>query len=459
MNFNKKHIIYFIGIGGIGMSALAHYFIHQGKKIAGYDRTTSEITQKLSQLGADIHYDEEINSIPNIVLNASQEEVLIIYTPAISQKSVLLQFFFQKGFDVLKRAEILGNICNQYPTIAIAGTHGKTTITSLVAHIINLSDKKCLAFLGGIAKNYDSNFIYSENPAFAVAEADEYDRSFLQLNPMAAIITSVDPDHLDIYKTYDAVKIAFNDFANKISSNGKLLLKKETAFVPSNPNIEIEFYSTQIKAACFMTNVSLANGYFTLDIHTPWGNLINVKPGITGDYNIENVLAASSLCLWLGIDDKIVKQGVETFTGVRRRFDVQFHNANHIYIDDYAHHPEEIKAFITSVKTVFPNQYITGIFQPHLYSRTRDLADEFAKALSLLDELWLMNIYPARELPIDGVTSKIIFDNVLCSQKRIIEDEEIPSLVKTSKSGILLTMGAGNIDKLINPIKESLYEA
>jgi UDP-N-acetylmuramate--alanine ligase len=459
MNFNKKHIIYFIGIGGIGMSALANYFIRQGKKIAGYDRTPSEITQKLSQLGADIHYDEEINGIPNIVLNASREDVLIIYTPAISQKSSLLQFFFQKGFDVSKRAEILGNICNPYPTIAIAGTHGKTTITSLVAHIINLSEKKCLAFLGGIAKNYDSNFIFSGNPAFAVAEADEYDRSFMQLNPMAAIITSVDPDHLDIYKTYDAVKIAFNDFANKISFNGKLLLKKETSFIPSNPNIEIEFYSTQIKAACFIANVSLENGYFTLDIHTPWGNLVNVKPGITGDYNIENVLAASSLCLWLGIDNDMVKQGVETFTGVRRRFDVQLHNANHIYIDDYAHHPEEIKAFITSVKTVFPNQYITGIFQPHLYSRTRDLATEFAQALSLLDELWLMNIYPARELPIEGVTSEIIFKNVACAQKRIIEDEEIPSLVKSAKPGLILTMGAGNIDKWINPIKESLYEA
>ncbi len=460
MKLEQKHIIYFIGIGGIGMSALAHYFIKCGKKIAGYDRNASDITQQLSQWGAVIHFDENVHHIPEVVTNAPRNEVLIIYTPAISPQNKLWLFFNEKKYDVVKRAEILGNICRSFPTIAIAGTHGKTTVTSLVSHILNLSDKKSLAFLGGIAKNYQSNHIYVDKPAYAVVEADEYDRSFLQLQPEAAIITSIDPDHLDIYKNYDSLKTAFNDFSNNITSfNGKLLLKKETTFVPNNPHIEKAFYSTRTHADCNIANISLSNGYFTFDIHTPWGNIEKVTPGITGNYNVENVLAASSLCLWLGIPPTIVKKGIETFSGVRRRFDVQFQNARYIYIDDYAHHPEEIKAFITSVKTVFPHQYITGIFQPHLYSRTRDLAAEFGQALSLLDELWLMDIYPARELPIEGVTSQIIFDHVTCKQKRIIETQEIPKLVKSATPGLLLTMGAGNIDEWINPIKQSLYEA
>ncbi|MGQ9846820.1 MAG: UDP-N-acetylmuramate--L-alanine ligase [Bacteroidales bacterium] len=458
MNILSKHIIYFIGIGGIGMSALAKYFLRQGKIIVGYDRTQSTTTIQLENAGAYLHYSEEVESIPTIINTSNDDDILVIYTPAVSSDSPLLNYVRKRGLEVYKRAEVLGMICKQYPTIAIAGTHGKTTISSLIAHVLHFSAQNCMAFLGGIVKNYQSNFIYCNHPQYVVVEADEYDRSFLQLLPQAAVITSIDADHLDIYKTYDALKLAYNDFVANINDGGKVLLKKELAYMPLIGNKQVAFYSTNNNAECTVDNIRLENGYFIFDVKTPWGNIIDLKPSITGNYNIENVLAAVSMCLWLGIDKELIKNAIAEFKGVKRRFDIQVNNNKHIYIDDYAHHPVEIKAFIQSVKTIFPNQKITGIFQPHLYSRTRDLANEFAEALSMLDELWLMNIYPARELPIAGVTSKIIFDKVTCSQKQMISDDKILETIKHKKPSLLLTMGAGNIDQWIEPIKQCLNE-
>lgn len=458
MNINQKHIIYFIGIGGIGMSALAKYFLKQGKIIAGYDCTRSEITVELENAGAYIHYDDNISDIPDIVKSSPKQNILAIYTPAIPQNSPLLLFIVERGIQLYKRAEVLGLISNLYNTIAIAGTHGKTTVSSLIAHIINHSTHNNLAFVGGIIKNYHSNFIYNKHIDYVIVEADEYDRSFLQLNPHAAIITSIAPDHLDIYKTYSALKEAYNDFAKKIISGGKLLINKNIDFFTNLPEKQIEFYSVKENANCTIINLRTKNGLYIFDVKTPWGNIKDLHPKITGYYNIENVLAATSLCLWLGIDKNKIKEAVEEFQGVRRRFDVQVHSTEHIYIDDYAHHPEEIKAFIDSVRTIFPNRKITGIFQPHLYSRTRDFATEFAQSLSLLDELWLMNIYPARELPIKGITSKIIYDKVTIKDKHIVSKEELLLKVKKEKPKLLLTMGAGDIDQFVKPIKRILSE-
>lgn len=458
MSILSKHIIYFIGIGGIGMSALAKYFLRQGKIIVGYDRNKSTATIELENAGAYLHYSENVESIPFIIKTSNNDDILVVYTPAVSSNSPLFGYVRERGLQMYKRAEVLGMICNQYPTIAVAGTHGKTTISSLIAHVLHFSTQNCMAFLGGMVKNYQSNFIYCTHPQYVVVEADEYDRSFLQLSPQAAVITSIDADHLDIYKTYDALKLAYRDFVAKITSEGKVLLKKELAYVPFTGNKQVAFYSTQNNADCTVNNIRIENGYFIFEVKTPWGNIMDLKPGITGNYNVENVLAAASMCLWLGIDKELIKNAIAQFKGVKRRFDVQVNNHKHIYIDDYAHHPVEITAFIQSVRTVFPNKKITGIFQPHLYSRTRDLANEFAEALSLLDELWLMNIYPARELPIAGVNSKIIFDKVTCMQKRMINEDNILETIKNEKPSLLLTMGAGNIDQWVESIKQCLNE-
>lgn len=458
MNIFSQHIIYFIGIGGIGMSALAKYFLAQGKIIVGYDRTETPITLELENSGAYLHYSEALESIPTIINSSSNEDIVVVYTPAVSMQSPLLKYVINRRLSLYKRAEVLGMICNNYSTIAVAGTHGKTTISSLIAHILHFSNKPCMAFLGGMVKNYQSNFIANEYPSYVVVEADEYDRSFLQLSPEAAVISAIDADHLDIYKTYDALKSAYADFVAKIKQGGKLLLKKEIANMPPFGDKQVAFYSVKQSTDCVIENVHIENGFFVFDVKTPWGNILQLKPGITGNYNVENVLAAASMCLWLGVDKEQIKMAIADFKGVKRRFDVQVNNDKHIYIDDYAHHPEEISAFIQSVRNVFPNKKITGIFQPHLYSRTRDLADEFATSLSLLDELWLMDIYPARELPIEGVSSKIIYDKVSCFQKQMVNNDEILTLIQDKKPALLLTMGAGNIDLWVEPIKQCLNE-
>ncbi len=455
---NNKHIVYFIGIGGIGMSALAQYFINRGWEIFGYDRTISDITRNLEKQGAIIHYEDSIESLPQLIKTAPKDELLVIYTPAIPSDSPLLQLFKEKNIPVYKRSQVLGYISLPFHTIAVAGTHGKTTISSIIAHIFNSTEKNTMAFLGGISKNYQSNFIDASNPKYVVVEADEYDRSFLNLSPHTAVVTAVDPDHLDIYKNHDAMIDAYYLFASKIKG-GRLLVKKGLATKFKNlEKLDIKEYSTTDKADCTISNLRIDKGFYLFDIITPWGNITNIKPGITGDYNVENVLAAASIALWYGLDKVKIRNAIETFTGVKRRLDMQYYSDHCIYIDDYAHHPAEITALIQSVRHVFPGKPITGIFQPHLYSRTRDLADDFAKALSLLDELWLLDIYPAREKPIEGVTSKIIFDKVTITNKRMLQKEEIFDLIKKTNLSVLLTIGAGDIDQMVEPIKKCLNE-
>jgi|YNPMSStandDraft_1061717.scaffolds.fasta_scaffold01483_6 UDP-N-acetylmuramate--alanine ligase len=460
MIFSNIHIVYLIGIGGIGMTAIAQYFLLHNKKVAGYDCTPSDNTKMLETLGAEIHYDENTEFISNIVSKYKKDNILVIYTPAISQSSPLITWFKEKNIPLYKRAEVLGKICSQYQTIGVAGTHGKTTISSIIAHILFNSEYSCCAFLGGIIKNYNSNFLFNEYTKYAVVEADEFDYSFLQLSPIASVITSIDPDHLDIYKTYDKLKEAFQQYVNQIKPQGKLLIKKPIAFVPSSNHLQIATYSLNDKTAdCYITDIKLNNSYFTFNIHTPWGILENITPEITGNYNIENVLAAVSITMWMGLNKETIKHAVESFKGIKRRFDVKVNNNKHIYIDDYAHHPEEIKALIQSVRTVFPNIPITGIFQPHLYSRTRDLANEFAQSLEMLDEICLLPIYPAREEPIKGVDSMLIFNKINSKNKYFISDELLLNWVKIKKPKLLITMGAGNIDHWVEPIKNILNEA
>lgn len=454
MNLSKIHNIYFIGIGGIGMSALAKYFKMFGCNVEGYDRTKTELCNELENTGIKIHYSDNITLISDAFKNLSNKKnILIVITPAVPQNHNELNWFKNNGFNIKKRAKILGEITNEYSTIAVAGTHGKTTISTCIAHIYTHSKNGCSAFLGGISKNYQTNFIHKENSKTAVVEADEYDRSFLQLTPSAAIITAVDADHLDIYGSFEKVNEAFADFTRCIKTNGKLLYKKESGFVPPSINAEIATYSVKENADCTISNLTLNNGLFTFNLNTPWGKIEKITPGITGMFNIENIVAAASVCLWEGIKPEDIKSALATFIGVKRRFDIQVSNSNNIYIDDYAHHPEELKAFISSVKEVYPDKKITGIFQPHLFTRTRDFVDGFASSLSLLDELYLLDIYPARELPIEGITSKIIQDKIQTTKVVSCTIDEVLTTISNNKPELLLTMGAGDIDNYVEQIK------
>lgn len=454
-----KNIAYFVGIGGIGMSALARYFLLKKFAVYGYDANPSENTRMLESLGARIHFDETTSLVEEIVSKHGKDSLLVVYTPAVATSSPIIQWLHQQNIHIYKRSEVLGYICRSYKTLAVAGTHGKTTISSLLAHIFYQSNLSCNAFLGGIVKNYQSNFLYSPQSSWVVAEADEYDRSFWHLSPQASVITAVDADHLDIYHSYEALKQAYQDYIYKINNNGKLLLKKSIDKLFDTQHLNAATYSVNdSNADCYISNIRIEQGYYRFNVHTPWGTIADMKPGITGSYNVENVLAASSMALWLGVSIEEIKSAVESFTGVKRRFDVIVNNQKHIFIDDYAHHPEEIRAFVTSVRGVFGQIPITGIFQPHLYSRTRDLADEFAQALSLLDDLCLLPIYPARELPIEGVDSALILNKVTLSSKELIEPSQLLNWVKQKSPRLLVTMGAGNIDQWVEPIKKLLNE-
>lgn len=453
MKLNNIHNVYFIGIGGIGMSALAKYFKLKGCNVAGYDRTQTSLCNELSQSGINIHYTEDVSFIPKEFTSIQKENILVIITPAVPENHCELLWFKENNFNIKKRAEILGDITLNNYTIAVAGTHGKTTISTCLAHIYNQLEGGCNAFLGGISKNYQTNFLYAKNNNITVVEADEYDRSFLQLSPSSAIITAVDADHLDIYNNYQNVVEAFTIFAQQVKENGKLLIKKESKLNPKPVKANVATYSLKESADCTISDLQLNNGKFTFNLFTPWGNIEKLTPGVTGMFNVENVVAAASMCIWEGIDLNIIKSGIESFSGVKRRFDVQAVTTNSIYIDDYAHHPEEIKAFILSVKGVYPKKQITGVFQPHLYSRTRDFADGFGEALSLLDKLILLNIYPARELPIKNITSKTILEKVKIKDKSICTIEELFKIINNQKPELLLTMGAGDIDQLVEPLK------
>ncbi|MCQ2960416.1 MAG: UDP-N-acetylmuramate--L-alanine ligase [Bacteroidales bacterium] len=454
-----KKYYYFLGIGGIGMSALARYFNLQGATVFGYDRTSSDLTQALQTEGIAVHYEDSVSEIPDVVKTAKDETIVVI-TPAIPKDNAEYNYLKDNGFTILKRAQVLGHICENKKTVAIAGTHGKTSTTTFTSYLLNKSSKGCNAFLGGISKNFNSNFVYDGKSELIAVEADEFDRSFHNLYPSTAVITAMDADHLDIYGTHEAVIESFYQFVRQIKQNGVLIHKLGLNFDPIKADIEkhnvtVYTYSLQDDSADFyMKSVEIKNNAFELVLHTPFGDISDLHFCLPGKTNVENLVAASAASLLNGLTASELQTEVAAMQGVVRRFDVHVANDNVIYIDDYAHHPAELKACIESIREMYAGKKLTGIFQPHLYTRTRDFASDFAKSLSLLDELILLDIYPARELPIPGVTSKIIFDEVTCKEKEMCSKENLLNVLTTKNFEVLITVGAGNIDRLVQPITD-----
>ncbi|MDX2443721.1 MAG: UDP-N-acetylmuramate--L-alanine ligase [Bacteroidales bacterium] len=459
MDLKGKHIIYFIGIGGIGMSAIARYFLSMECTVAGYDRTRSQLTDELESEGCSIHFDDNILKIPaEYKVKANIDQVLVIYTPAIPNDHLELSYFKENNYQIQKRSQVLGELTNGSSLIAVAGTHGKTTISTLIAHILSTSDIGCTAFLGGISKNYFSNFI-SGNTAISVAEADEYDRSFLWLHPEYAIITSVDSDHLDIYKDETNLKKSFLEFVNNIKDGGTLLVNERVRLPEiKRKNLSIFSYSLDQETDFYATNIRVEQGLYIFDFIGPNRIIEGIKMSFPGRINIENAIAAIGVSLQLGVSDSTIRKALVSFTGIKRRFDIRYHSDVLTYIDDYAHHPVEIRSIILSVKELYKGQKLTGIFQPHLYSRTQDLYMDFAQSLDELDKLILLDIYPAREEPIPGVSSEIILNQVSIEEKMILSNEEALEYVQSMESGVLLTLGAGDIDKLTRPIEKIFKE-
>lgn len=451
--------VYFIGIGGIGMSALARYFLQLGKIVAGYDRNSGKLTGKLTEEGALIHFTDNIEEIPSEFIHGDKYETLVVYTPAVPKDHSELLFFRENGYSVLKRSEVLGLITSEKTTFAIAGTHGKTTISTMVAHILKSTSSGCNALLGGISRNYGTNLLVNKRSKYMVTEADEYDRSFLELHPDYAVISSMDADHLDIYGNVEEMKLAFGKFASQVKENGVLLIKKGVnLYQGSNIQSRCYFYSGEEKSDFYAQNIRLIQGHYSFDFYTPEGKIESIKLGQPGLYNVENAVAALAIVWLAGVNRETIYKSLEDFKGIQRRFDIHINEPNLVYIDDYAHHPQEISACISSVRELFPGKKITGIFQPHLYSRTRDFADDFARSLNMLDKLILLDIYPARELPIEGVTSELLFNKVELDSKILCPLEKLISKISVDKPEVLITMGAGNIDEYVEPIINLLTE-
>jgi UDP-N-acetylmuramate--alanine ligase len=445
---NIKHI-YMLGIGGIGMSALARYFNALGVQVSGYDKTSTPLTDQLAEEGIDIHFTDDPKKIP-------AELDLCIYTPAIPRTLKEFNHFAGTSVPVKKRAAVLGEVTKQHRTVAVSGTHGKTTVSTMIAHILHNSTLGCSAFLGGIAKNYNSNFLYSETSRFMVVEADEFDRSFLQLKPAYTVVTSMDADHLDIYASHDNLKDTFREFISQTVAGGSILLKKgiELNYKPSETTIYS--YSLEEDADFHATAMRTADHRYTFDLVTPDGALEGITLQMPGLINVENAVAAAAIAHLCGVSGEEIRLALAQFTGIKRRFDVQLNTGKLLYIDDYAHHPEEIRSFVNSVRTLYPDRTVLGVFQPHLYSRTRDFAGEFAKSLELLDEVVLLPLYPAREEPIEGVDSEMILDRINIKKKKVLPRAELIGYLEARAPDILLTIGAGDIDQLVEPIKKAL---
>lgn len=441
---------YFIGIGGIGMSAIARYFKFKGLNVAGYDKTESELTDTLQKEGIDVHYVDNVDFIPKDIANT-----LVVYTPAIPHDLKELKYVMDNGYNVFKRSKVLGEITDGERCLAVSGTHGKTTTSTLTAHILDESGEGCSAFLGGISKNYDTNLLMSHTPT-VVVEADEFDRSFLQLHPEIAVITAMDADHLDIYGDLEHVHEAFKAFASQVS--GTVIAKLGLDITSKDTNAKIlRYHYNDPKADFYARNPQPDKlGYFSFDIVWPGGVIEGVKCGTPGWVNVENSVAAAAICLTYGLKPEAIKHAIGTFQGVKRRLDIHVNTEKISYIDDYAHHPKELSTAISSMRDIFPGRKLTAIFQPHLYTRTRDFADDFAAALSKVDKLILLDIYPAREEPIPGVTSEIIFDKVTAPEKVMLHKEELMEYLEKEPVDVLITFGAGNIADFIAPITELL---
>ncbi len=453
MDLKKIHNIYFLGIGGIGMSALARYFHGRGLKVSGYDKTRTTLTEQLQREGMEVHYDDDITEIP-----AGIE--LVIYTPAVPKDLKEYQHLLSSGIPIIKRAEVLGALTKDKKTIAVAGTHGKTTVSALIAHLLTHSGMGCNAFMGGISKNYHSNLLVSENSEWMVVEADEYDKSFLQLHPNIGIITSADADHLDIYGNLENLQSTFRQYASNIKDNGVLILKK---------GVELELKETGRKTTVLYSKsqptdfhaeqIRIENERYVFDYAMQGKILKDVVSGLPGEINVENAVAAMTAAHLAGVNNEALKSGLSSFRGMERRFDIQVKSSEVVYIDDYAHHPEEIRATLNSVRKMYPGRKLTGIFQPHLFTRTRDFADEFARSLELLDDIILLPIYPAREKPIDGVNSEMLLNRITKTNKVISTKDNIINLIAQKRPDVLITLGAGDIDQLVNPIRNYLLKS
>ena len=455
MNTLQGHKLFFIGIGGIGMSGLARYFRRKGMRVAGYDRTPSELTNQLQGEGVDVQFNESEALIPEDLRDARPEEVIIIRTPAVPETSAIFNYWKKRGARILKRAELLGMVTRDQPTIAVAGTHGKTTVSTMLAHFLTVGKVKMNAFLGGIATNYGTNVLLNEEACLNVVEADEYDRSFLKLTPQEAIITAMDPDHLDIYGTREAMDEAYAEFASLVK--GTLFVHKaiEGKFT-SRRNVVT--YSLDGTGLPRVENRRIADGQQIFDLITDVAALRDLELGMPGRHNVENAIVAGAVALKMGVDPDLLRSAMKSFRGVNRRFEKRIDRKDIVLIDDYAHHPRELDAFIGSVRELYPGRRITGIFQPHLFSRTRDHAAGFAKSLAALDELILLDIYPARELPIPGITSQWLLQQVPMDAKEMCSREDLVDELRSRDLQLVVTIGAGDIDRLVPDIERMLNE-
>ena len=453
----KYNSIYFVGAGGIGMAALERFFLSLGKKVAGYDRTPTELTRKLIEEGVEIVFDENANLIPDYCLD--KESTLVVYTPAVPQSHEGLQYFTANGFTIMKRAQVLGLITASSKGICFAGTHGKTTTSSMAGHILHNSAVGCNAFLGGVLKPYNSNLLLSPGTEYSVIEADEFDRSFHWLKPYIAVITATDPDHLDIYGTEEAYLESFAHFTELVRPDGHLITHTGLK-LKARPAEGVTVYSYSRDEGDFHAeNIKKGNGEITFDFVHPKGTITNVSLGVPVDINIDNAIASMAACWLAGAADDELSNGIATYQGAKRRFDFWLKQADMpVVIDDYAHHPDELRASIRSVKELYPDRRLTVIFQPHLYSRTRDFAPQFAQALSDADEVWLTEIYPARELPIPGVTSEIILNDIKCDTKSICEKKHLIERIKNHNFDVLLTVGAGDVCDFLPQICDILQK-
>lgn len=454
MNIEKIKIVYLLGIGGIGMSALARYFNLLGMQVSGYDKTSTALTSELQRESIDVHFEDTLEKLPAVLQEGKTgEDILIIYTPAIPKNHVQYNYLLQKGYKLYKRSEVLGMITKNIPSIAVAGTHGKTTTSTLVAHIIKNAGRHLNAFMGGISVNYNTNLLLDKKAELAVIEADEYDRSFLRLFPYIGVITSMDPDHLDIYGTPEEMVKCYREFAGQVKDEGTLVYRYGLPLESSRKSFT---YGFEEDAAYCAKNITIVNGDYCFDLETPKGKVTGIKVGLPGRHNVENAVGAYAACAVLGLKTEEIVNGIATYRGVKRRFEYIIKQNDKIFIDDYAHHPEELKACINSVKEMYPGKKVLGVFQPHLFSRTRDFADAFAQSLDLLDEAVLLEIYPARELPIEGVNTQMLLSKMKSSHKILIEKEKLPEYVKSRNADVVVTLGAGDIDKQVELIKQAL---
>lgn len=457
MDVNTVKSVYFIGAGGIGMSALVRYFLSIGKEVGGYDRTPSELTEKLIEEGAKIHYEDNVSLIDEVF--KQKDTTLVIYTPAIPELHTELTFYRNNGFEIQKRSQVLGMLTRSGKGLCVAGTHGKTTTSTMAAHLLHQSSVECNAFLGGISKNYQTNLLLSNKSEYVVIEADEFDRSFHWLRPFATVITATDADHLDIYGTKEAYLESFRHYTSLIQPGGALIMRKGIELEPELQD-RVTLYTYSCEEGDFHAeNVRIGNGEIIFDYVSPLGNIKDIQLGVPVAINIENGIAAMALAQISGVNAEEIKVGMASFRGVDRRFDFKIKNSKVVYLNDYAHHPEEIRQSILSMRALYKDKKLTGIFQPHLYTRTRDFYQEFADSLSLLDEVILTDIYPARELPIEGVSSLLIYDSLRPEVKKTIcKKEDILNLLQEKDIEVLMTLGAGDIDNYVPLITDLLNQ-